>query len=289
MVPKILQALAFRSNNAHHRPVVNALEYLKGLQDSRQRFIAVQDVPVEAVVPDELRPLVIERDKKGGERINRIHYEVCVLQALRERLRCKEVWIDGANRYRNPDEDVPQDFTDKREAYYGTLDQPMEAETFITGVQREMREALTHFNQTLPHNDNVSLREQGKKRIRLSPLDPQPEPMHLRGLKGEIARRWPMTSLLDVLKEAELRIGFTRLFKGLGNREILDRQTLQQRLVLCLYGLGSNTGLKRILSKEQGTTYDELLYVKRRFIHVEPLRAAIAEVANAICAIRVSA
>ena len=286
MVPKILHALEFRSNNAHHRPVVNALEYLKGMQDARQRFINVQDVPVEAVVPDELRPLVIERDEKGGERVNRIHYEVCVLQALRERLRCKEVWIEGANRYRNPDQDVPQDFTDKREEYYGTLDQPMDAETFITGMQQERREALTHFNQTLPQNDNVSLREKGKKRIRLSPLDPQPEPMQLRALKGEIGRRWPMTSLLDVLKEAELRIGFTRLFKGLGNREILDRKTLQQRLVLCLYGLGSNTGLKRILSKEQGTTYDELLYIKRRFIPVEPLRAAIAEVANAICAIR---
>lgn len=117
MVPKILQALTFRSNNAHHCPVVNALEYLKGLQDSRQRFIDVQDVPVEAVVPDALRPLVIERDEQGGERINRIHDEVCVLQALRERLRCKEVWIDGANRYRNPDQDVPQDFTDKRAEY----------------------------------------------------------------------------------------------------------------------------------------------------------------------------
>ena len=33
-----------------------------------------------------------------------------------------------------------------------------------------MREALTDFNQTLPQNDKVSLREKGKKRIRLSPL-----------------------------------------------------------------------------------------------------------------------
>ena len=34
MVPKILNALAFRSNNAHHRPVITALEYLKGMQDA---------------------------------------------------------------------------------------------------------------------------------------------------------------------------------------------------------------------------------------------------------------
>ena len=110
--------------------------------------------------------------------------------------------------------------------------------------------------------------------------------MHLRALKGEIGKRWPMTSLLDVLKETELRVGFTSLFKGLGNREILDRETLQHRLLLCLYGLGSNTGLKRLLSKETGATHDELLYVKRRYIYAEPLRAAIARVANAIFDIR---
>jgi TnpA family transposase len=66
----------------------------------------------------------------------------------------------------------------------------------------------------------------------------------------------------------------------------LDRETLQRRLLLCLYGLGANTGLKRILSKEQDITYDELLYVKRRYIHAEPLRAAIAQVANAIFDVR---
>lgn len=31
-----------------------------------------------------------------------------------------------------------------------------------------------------------------------------------------------MTGPLDVLKEAELRIGFTEVFKGLGNREVPD-------------------------------------------------------------------
>jgi hypothetical protein len=31
-------------------------------------------------------------------------------------------------------------------------------------------------------------------------------------LKTEVARRWPMTSLLDILKESDLRIGFYRRF-----------------------------------------------------------------------------
>ena len=286
MVPKILSALAFHSNNAHHRPVIEALNVLKALQDSKKRFLGLDEAPVTDIVPDTLRPLVIENDGKESQHLNRIHYEICVLQALRERLRCKEIWIEGAKRYGNPDRDVPQDFQEKRKTYYDLLDCPMDVEAFVTGVQHDLREALAAFDWNLPQNGQVSLRETGKKRIRLTPLDPQPEPMQLRALKGEIGQRWPMTSLLDVLKEAELRVGFTSLFKGLGNREILDRETLQRRLLLCLYGLGSNTGLKRVLSKDTGINYDELLYIKRRYIHAEPLRAAIAKIANAIFDIR---
>ncbi|WP_223934140.1 hypothetical protein, partial [Aeromonas caviae] len=36
----------------------------------------------------------------GRDRVNRVTYEIAVLEALRERLRCKEIWVVGANRYR---------------------------------------------------------------------------------------------------------------------------------------------------------------------------------------------
>ena len=81
--------------------------------------------------------------------------------------------------------------------------------------------------------------------ISLTPLTAQPEPQNLRRLKGEITKRWGVTSLLDILKEADLRINFTQHFKSAATREVLDREILQKRLLLCLYGLGTNTGLKR--------------------------------------------
>jgi hypothetical protein len=34
-------------------------------------------------------------------------YEVVTFQALREHLRCKEIWVAGGDRWRNPDEDLP--------------------------------------------------------------------------------------------------------------------------------------------------------------------------------------
>jgi hypothetical protein len=40
-----------------------------------------------------------------------------VLTTLREKVRCKEVWVQGADRFRNPDEDLPEDFDARREKY----------------------------------------------------------------------------------------------------------------------------------------------------------------------------
>lgn len=101
------------------------------------------------------------------------------------------------------------------------------------------------------------------------------------------AARWPMTSLLDILKEADLRTDFTGLFTTSATREALPKEVLRKRLLLCLYGLGTNTGLKRVGAGDpDGSTYQDLRYVRRKYITRERLRAAIAHLANAVFRIR---
>ena len=90
-----------------------------------------------------------------------------------------------------------------------------------------------------------------------------------------------MTSLLDMLKEADLRIGFTNAFRTVTDHENLSRTALQERLLLCLNGIGTNTGLKRMAAGQDDVTYRDLLYVRRRFITRESMRDAIAQVVNA--------
>ena len=143
MVPKLLAALEFRSNNERHRPVMQALELVKRFADTKLRtFPLEEEVPLEGVVRGLWRDAVVEKDAAGHDRVNRVTYEVAVLEAVRERLRCKEIWVVGANRYRNPDEDLPADFEANRDEYYKALDLPLDADRFISQVQEEMRDAL---------------------------------------------------------------------------------------------------------------------------------------------------
>jgi len=79
---------------------------------------------------------------------------------------------------------------------------------------------------------------------------------------------------------------FSQGVHHLGDRVVLDDDTLRQRLVLCLYGLGTNAGLKRVSAGTEDASYPELLHVRHRFIHKEALRSATALVTNAILAMR---
>jgi len=289
MLPTLLSLLEFRSNNAAHLPVIAALEWLNRLlvEGDDRRVIHPEDgLPIEGVVPARWRDLVLERDGTGRWRINRINYEICVLTALRERIRCKEIWVVGADRYRNPDEDLPQDFAERRADYYRDLGQTIDAKAFVSKFKVEMAAALHRLNAGLPGNPHVRLLWRGRNRISLSPLEPLPPPPNLDAVKAEIERRWPGTGLLDVLKEAALRTGCLEAFKTSGDRVILDASTLQSRLLLCLYGLGTNAGLKRVSAGTEGVSYAELLHVRRRFIHKEALKAATACVTNALLAVR---
>ncbi len=218
--------------------------------------------------------------------MNRINYEICALQTLRERLRCKEIWVAGANRFRNPDEDLPADFAARRDACYGRLGLPREARALTDALRAEMGEALRQLDRGMPRNPGVRLDPRRRHPIVVSPLEPQPEPPGLGALKAELGRRWPMTGLLDVLKEADLRIGFTDAFATAAAREATDRDEVRRRLLLCLYGLGTNAGLKRLAVGRHGFSYGDLLHTRRRYIDADSLRDATRRVVNATLAVR---
>ena len=281
IVPTLLAALVFRSNNDRHRPVMDALALVKRFADTKvHTFPADIEVPLDGVVRGLWREAVMETDAAGRDRVNRVTYEIAVLEALRERLRCKEIWVVGANRYRNPDDDLPADFEQNREDYYRALNLPLDVERFIADLQAEMRAALSTFDAGLKKNPSVRLSSKGGGWITLTPLGAQPDPPNLTALKAELNVLWPMTSLLDMVKETDLRLSFTDALKSPTSYESMDRSVLQPRLLLCLHGLGTNAGLQRMAGLDSGTTARDLAYVRRRYISVDAMRRAIAIVAD---------
>jgi TnpA family transposase len=286
MLPKLLDVLDFRSNNTTHRPLLDAIDTIKSGREEQRQYYKLSELAVEGVIRPKWRDVVIEEAPDGDKRVNRINYELCVLQSLREQVRCKEIWIVGAERFRNPDDDLPSDFAERRSTCYARLGIPLAADAFIDKMRGEMTAALARLNERLPRNEHVRLDPRRKKKpIVLSKLEPLPEPTNLAALKTELGRRWPMTSLLDILKESDLRVGFTDAFVTAASREAVERDEVQRRLLLCLYGLGTNAGLKR-LGVGNGVSYKELLHTRRRYLDKESFRDATRRIVNATLAVR---
>jgi hypothetical protein len=242
---------------------IEALEIIRKYYNIGTHYFSnTEIIPIDGVIKPGMKDAVIETDDNGQERINRMNYEIVTLQSLRDKLRCKEIWVIGADRYRNPDEDLPADFENRREEHYKALKKPLNSEEFITSIKQVMYESLTKLDSGMPKNPKVRLSTKNNKGwITVSTSDPQPEPVNLIKLKAEIMKQWPMTNLLDILKESDLRLSFTDRFKTIAAHERLDRATIQKRLILTLYGLGTNTGLKRISAGNHGENYKDLLYI----------------------------
>ena len=61
-----------------------------------------------------------------------------------------------------------------------------------------------------------------------------------------------MTSLLDTVKETDVRLDFTDALSSPTAYDTLDREVLQPRLLLCLHGLSSHAGLQRMTGLQSG-------------------------------------
>ena len=211
---------------------MDALSILTKEGDKKPQFYSLDDVPVNGVVSPSGMASWLRPGPVGAR----------------------------ARRHRDPDQDLPQDFDDKKEHYFQELGQPVDADHFTQRIKIDLRAALDAFDRTLPSSKDVALRSRGgKTQISLKPLGAQDDPAMLDAPKKEMARRWPMTSLLDVLKEVDLRIGFTRSFPTAAARQTLPEDEVLRRLLLALYGIGTNVGLKGVAAGPHNVAYKELL------------------------------
>jgi len=289
MLPKLLAALEFRCNNTAHRPVMDALQLLRRYADrsTRVKQYDVEDrAPLDNVVRKDWRGAVI--DEQG--RVERIPYELCVLGALRDGIRRREIWVTGANRWRNPEDDLPADFEDNRDVHYDALRQPQDPTAFIATLKEKMACALATFEEAMATNTagGVKIKSRhGDPWVSVPSMDKLPEPSNLDALKKEVERRWGTLDLLDVLKEADLQTGFSDECTTVASREAIPRDVLQRRLLLVLFALGTNMGIKRIVTTgEHGETEATLRHVRRLYVTRDNLRRAVAKLVNTTFALR---
>ncbi|MGY2093574.1 Tn3 family transposase [Nocardia gipuzkoensis] len=259
MLPALLAALDFRCNNTAYRPVMVSLELLQTLcEHRRQGPVLRQERPGAAgrCGAESVGEAVV--DERG--RIERIPYELCVLVALRDAIRRRAIYVEGGNRWRNPEDDLPGDFETAREVHYAALRQPLDSTAFIDDLRQRMTTALETFDRALAAGTTGGVRitrRHGDPWITVPKLDKLPELENLSLIKNEVVRRWGTIDLLDVLKEADFLTDFSMEFVSVASREVIDRDTLRRRLLLVLFAMGTNMGIKAIVNTGKHEEHEE--------------------------------
>jgi hypothetical protein len=152
--------------------------------------------------------------------------------------------------FRDPDEDLPRDFAERRAENYAKLRKPLDPSEFIGQLREEMRAELAALNDTLPLPWlEIKPRPGNQGAIRLTPLDAMPELSGLGQLKKVITRQWGTVALIDVLKEVVLRSACRSTISGMAGRDALGGQLLE-RLLLVLYAYGTNAGIRAVAAGE---------------------------------------
>ena len=275
--------------HSHNKNFLDAIGLVKKYRKSKLKYYPLEEsVPVDGLISKQEQKYIAEKNDTNYSLILRKDYECAILKLLRVKLKHKEVWISGSYKYRDPIDDLPKDFDEKRAEYFKLLDAPLSAQEFIDNLKKEMSQNIEAFDRKFPANELVKIvKKKGKPWIKLTPLKKVEEPQIIQKLKEAILDKWGVIDLVDILKEVDLRENFTDCFSTSGNREILDRETIRKRLLLCNFAIGTNTGLKRTAGASKGAiTFEELRHIKKFFINKDGLREAINAVVNAIFRIR---
>ena len=192
----------------------------------------------------------------------------------------------GADRWRNPDADLPPDFEQRRVEHYRELRKPLDPGEFIAGLRGELDGELSTLNEALPELSWLSITDRRSGAITLTPVEAQIEPRNLRRLKAEVLRRWGTVPLVDMLKEAVLRTGCLDTVSSVAGRSSLSAEVLAERLLLVIYAHGTNTGIAAVTAGGQAHSEDDLHYTRRRYLTLDAARAIAVRIADATFAAR---
>jgi hypothetical protein len=77
--------------------------------------------------------------------------------------------------WRNPDEDLPDDFESHRVEHYDKLHKSLDPAAFTAQLRDEMRTELAALNDALPGLDWLRITDRKSGAIKLTPPDAQPE------------------------------------------------------------------------------------------------------------------
>jgi TnpA family transposase len=260
--------------------LLDALTMLRDLNTTGRRTLP-EELPV-ACLPKRLRAFV----GTNGTR-NRRAYECAVLTALRDEIKRGNVWIRGSTRFGKLDDFFLPDalWTARRQEFFRKAGLPASPADAAAWLTTRLNAAYDRFLTALPASTSVTVDKEGW-RLSTDPaeaLSPADE-AGVAALRTWLRTKATTIRLPELLLAVDNDLDWTRHFLPRGRRDTRTANEVCQ-VVATIMAYGCNLGPETMAQLTNGVSYEDIQRITDWYLHDEALRAALADIVNAMLAL----
>lgn len=266
-------------------PVLKAVQFLQQLETDEAPALAA--APGE-VIASAWHSLVY--DQRGF--IRREAYTLCVLQALHQRLRKRDIYVMPSQRWHDPRQYLlsDADWQRLRPHLCRTLDRQPDPIAELNQLTRQLDEAYQQTAAALTSLKDLRMEAtvDGQSQLVLSPLDALPETPLLHTLRQQLVGRLPPIDLSHLLLEVHHMTGFAHAFTHVSQAQARTRD-FPISVCAVLLAQGCNIGLESLADEHHpALTLNRLRWVQQNYVRPETLSDASDLLVNAQSQIRLA-
>lgn len=264
--------------SAQAADLIASVQLLREMNEARKRKVP-PDAPTSFIPRSRLRFV----EGADGE-IDRAAYETAVLTALRDELRRGNIAVSGSKRFGQLSElFMPEEAWEaERDAFFERAALPAAPEEAARHLSVRLHEAYARFNEMQPGNRYISFSENGTWRFGTDPADTLDAEAQgrLAALVEWLDRSMRKIRLPDLLIEVDNELHFTRHLTSSTAGGGAAQQVCEAIATVIAYGC--NLGPHTMAQLTSGVTYSQIKGIADWRLHDDVLRAALADVVNAI-------
>jgi TnpA family transposase len=233
-----------------------------------------------AWMSDSWRHLVTEqsKDQEAPQRLHRRDFEICVFSQLTTELKSGDLSIPGSNQFADYRDQLLswEEYSRDLTAYGEMIGLPVEGATFVAHLKLRLTTLAQETDRTFPDNADLRL-ENGEPVLRRSQKTVTPS--GLRSFEALIADRLEPIHLLDVLRDTEHWLRWSRFFGPISGHDTkLDDP--RSRYLTATFCYGCQLGPSQTARSLANLDRRQLAWVHWRHITEESLDKAIREIIN---------
>lgn len=268
--PTLLNTLCFSSTNSSMEPLIKGLGIIRELNENKKRCVP-DDAPVD-FLSDRWKKHIYCNDGS----IDRHYYEMAVLAELKNKMRSRDIAVEGSCNYRNFN-----DYMLPVSEWSQILDIPEKlavGNNFSEYACERSSSLQTMYNVLSENLLKLKELEIDDGKIHIEKLE-KDVPEEVKQLNDRLYRLLPNVKLAEILFEVSKWTGFDRYFTHASSGEAPKEHEVPL-LMASLMAIGTNIGLSKMGDSTKDFTYHQLANISQWRLHDDAMKKAQACLVN---------